>query len=73
MKGSPPFFPGRGASSVDTEAGVDVALGGGLSARALLGWRLITYDLAPDPSGAYAAEGARDSYLGGRLVLRWAR
>jgi hypothetical protein len=73
VKGAPPFFPGQGASAFDAELGVDVDVGRGLSVRALLGARIIGYALDPDPTGTYAADGARDSYLGGRVTVRLER
>jgi hypothetical protein len=70
VKGEVAFFPGGSAWAVELEGGIALALVGPMSIRALAEYASTRYALDPDPSGVYSARGARDTYLGGRVLLR---
>jgi len=64
------FFPGGSARGWGAGAGISVALAGPLSVRALVDYAATSYSLDADPTGTFRATGAKDSYLGGRAVVR---
>lgn len=70
VKGDVAFFPGGSAHGVEAEAGVSVVLSGPVSLRVLGEYGATTYSLDRDPTGTYVATGAKDEYLGGRVMLR---
>jgi hypothetical protein len=70
VQGDVKFFPGGSAYALEAEAGFSVALFGPLSLRVLGEYSRTKYSLDPDPTGTYAATGATEEYLGGRLMLR---
>jgi hypothetical protein len=70
VEGSVAFFPGGSASAIELEVGMSVAVLRWLSIRLLGEYSSTRYSFEADPTGVYSASGARDTYLGGRLVLR---
>ncbi len=66
----PSFFPRGNAQALEGELGLSVTVWSPLSLRGLFEYRSTRYSLDPDPSGTYVASGARDTFLGGRLMLR---
>jgi hypothetical protein len=70
LAGDPRFFPGGRAFGLDGEAGLAVALGAVLSARALASWSETRWSLEADPSGAYSVRSARAEVRAGRVALR---
>jgi len=70
VKGEVAFFPGGSASAVEIEGGLALAVLGSISIRALGEYSSTRYAFDADPTGVYRATGARDTYLGGRLLLR---
>lgn len=68
--GSPAYFPGGSAWALDLEAGLGLAVGGGVQIRLAGRWEMTRYDFDPHPEGVYRATGARDEQLTGRLSVR---
>ncbi|MFL5270807.1 MAG: hypothetical protein ACJ79E_01910, partial [Anaeromyxobacteraceae bacterium] len=70
VQGGVVFFPGGSASALELEGGFSVGLAGPFALRLIGEYSSTRYTLDPDPSGVYSAKGARDTYLGARLMLR---
>jgi hypothetical protein len=70
VQGAVAFFPGGSASAIELEGGLSLRITGPIEARLLGEYSSTRYALEADPSGIYSAQGARDTYLGARLMLR---
>jgi len=70
VEGDPAYFPGGDASALEAELGADVAVGGPFSVRVVAELSTTTYDLDPDPSGTYRADGADDRFVGAHAAVR---
>lgn len=69
VEGDPPFFPGGSASGLEAEAGVAYRLSRRMGVRITAEASRTRYDLDPDPTGTYVAEGATDLRAGVRLGI----
>lgn len=69
VEGDPPFFPGGSASALEGEAGISYRLSSSAGVRITAEASRTRYDLDPDPTGRYAADGATDLRAGVRLGI----
>lgn len=66
------FFPSGSAFGLEANAGLGVRLGAVVSVRASFEWATYGFTFKTQPTDAYVAAGATDTYLGGRLGVRLA-